>query len=144
MKLVAHTESIAPRLGDEAAVKMISKSGFDGIDYSMFFMDEDGNVLEREGFQKYVKNLRNMAAVYGVTFEQAHAPFPSMKEGNAEYNKKLDYKLKRALEVAGLLDAKIVVVHPVQFSSCQKERNIELYKNKPNYNQCFTRFCNKL
>ena len=47
MKLVAHTESVAPRLGDEAAVKMISKSGFDGIDYSMFFMEEDDNALEK-------------------------------------------------------------------------------------------------
>ena len=107
MKLVAHTESIAPRLGDEAAVRIICESGFDGIDYSMFFMDEDDNALEKN----------NIATVYGVTFEQAHAPFPSMKEGNAEYNKKLDYKLKRALEVAGMLDAKICVVHPVQYSS---------------------------
>ncbi len=137
MKLVAHTEAVSPRLGDEAAVRIICESGFDGIDYSMFFMDEDDNILERENFRKHVKNLRNMAAVYGVTFEQAHAPFPSMREGNDEYNKKLDYKLKRALEVAGMLDAKICVVHPVQFSTDQKARNIELYKNLEPYARDF-------
>lgn len=137
MKLVAHTEAVSPRLGDEAAVRIICESGFDGIDYSMFFMDEDDNILERENFRKHVKNLRNMAAVYGVTFEQAHAPFPSMREGNDEYNKKLDYKLKRAFEVAGMLDAKICVVHPVQFSTDQKARNIELYKNLEPYARDF-------
>lgn len=137
MKLVAHTQAVAPRLGDEAAVRMISKSGFDGIDYSMFFMEEDDNPLENEGFRKYARNLLNIAAVNGVSFEQAHAPFPSMREGDAEYNKKLDYKLKRSLEVAGLLDAKICVVHPIQFSSCQKERNIEFYKNLEPYARDF-------
>lgn len=137
MKLVAHTEAVAPRLGDEAAVRIICESGFDGIDYSMFFMDDDDNILEKDGFRKHIRSLRNMAAVYGVTFEQAHAPFPSMKEGNDEYNKRLDYKLKRALEVSGLLDAKICVVHPVQFSNCQKERNIELYKNLEPYARDF-------
>ncbi len=137
MKLVAHTEAVAPRLGDEVAVRMICESGFDGVDYSMFFMQDDDNVLEREGFKKYVKNLRNMAAVYGVTFEQSHAPFPSMREGNPEYNKKLDYKLKRALEVAGLLDAKICVVHPIQFSDSQKERNLEFYRNLEPYARDF-------
>ena len=137
MKLVAHTEAVSPRLGDEAAVRIICETGYDGIDYSMFFMDEDDNILEKEGFRKHVKTLRNMAAVYGVTFEQAHAPFPSMREGNSEYNKKLDYKLKRALEVAGMLDAKICVVHPVQFSTDQKARNIELYKNLEPYARDF-------
>ncbi len=137
MKLVQLTDSVAIRMGDEAAVRMICESGFDGIDYSMFFMSDDDNVLEREGFKKYVKNLRNIAAIYGVTFEQAHAPFPSMREGDSEYNKKLDYKLKRALEVAGLLDAKICVVHPTQFSSDQKERNLEFYKNLEPYARDF-------
>ena len=107
MKLIAHTEAIAPRLGDETAVRMISKSGFDGIDYSMFFMDEDDNVLEKDGFKKYIRNLSNIATVNGVSFEQAHAPFPSMRDGNELYNKKMDYKLKRAIEVDGLLDTKI-------------------------------------
>ena len=53
------------------------------------------------------------------------------------YNKKLDYKLKRALEVAGMLDAQICVVHPVQFSTDQKARNIELYKNLEPYARDF-------
>ncbi len=137
MKLVAHTESIAPRLGDIAAVEMISKSGFDAIDYSMFFMTDDDNVLEKEGFRNYVKNLRNIATVNGVTFEQAHAPFPSYKIEDDLYNKKIDYKLKRALEVTGMLDAKICVVHPIAFSNCQKERNMEFYKNLEPYARDF-------
>ena len=78
-------------------------------------------------YKKHIKNLADIAASYGKTFEQAHSPFPSCREGNAEYNEKMFDKLKRALEISGILDAKICVVHPVQFSSNQKEQNMELY-----------------
>lgn len=127
MKLVTQTEVISDRLGDEAAVRIICESGFDGLDYSMFKMSDDDDILNTDGYKKHIKNLADIAASYGKTFEQAHSPFPSCREGNVEYNEKMFEKLKRSLEIAGMLDAKICVVHPVQFSSDQKEQNMELY-----------------
>lgn len=127
MKIVNQTEMISKRLGDEAAVRIICDSGFDGIDYSMFMMENDDCILNTTGYKAHVKNLLEIAQFYGVTFEQAHAPFPSAKDGNEEYNVKIFEKLKRALEVAGILDAKICVVHPVQFKENQFEKNMELY-----------------
>ncbi|MBQ2694587.1 MAG: sugar phosphate isomerase/epimerase [Clostridia bacterium] len=128
MKLVTQTEVLSERFNSDAeAVRIICESGFDGIDFSMFKMQDDGDVLNGAGYKEHVANLKKIAAFYGVTFEQAHAPFPSAKEKNAEYTAVIFEKLKRALEIAGLLDAKICVVHPVQFSSNQFERNMELY-----------------
>ncbi len=127
MKLVTQTEVLSERLGDEAAVRIICESGFDGLDYSMFKMSEDDDVLNTGKYLTHAKKLLGIAASYGKTFEQAHSPFPSCREGNAEYNEKMFDKLKRSLEIAGILDAKICVIHPVQYSSNQKEQNMELY-----------------
>lgn len=128
MKLVNLTEALADRFGDKEAVRITCEAGFDGIDFSMFRMnDDDNDILNSSGYKKHVAELRNIAESYGVTFEQAHAPFPSAKDGDCEYNEKMLDILKRSLEIAGDLDAKICVVHPVQFRENQFEQNMELY-----------------
>ncbi len=127
MKLVNQTEIIGKRLGDETAVRIICEAGFDGIDFSMFKMQDDTDVLNSQSYKSHINELIKIADFYGVTFEQAHAPFPSAKENNGEYNKVIFDKIKRALEITGMLDAKICVVHPVQFSENQFEQNMELY-----------------
>lgn len=133
MKLVTQTEALSDRFGDEAAVRILCESGFDGIDYSMFMMKDDDCILNTSEYKNHAKKLAVIAESYGVTFEQAHAPFPSAKDGNCEYNQKMHEKLKRSLEVAGLLDAKICVVHPVQFKENQFEQNMELYSKLEPY-----------
>ncbi len=133
MKLVNQTERISERLGDAEAVRIICESGFDGLDYSMFKMDDDNDVLNTSAYKNHVNALKGIADYYGVTFEQAHAPFPSAKEFDSQYTAQIFEKLKRALEISGILDAKICVVHPVQFSSDQFERNMELYHSLEPY-----------
>ncbi len=127
MKLVNQTDVLSKRLGDEAAIRILCDSGFDGIDYSMFEMKNDDCILNSSGYKTHIKNIAGIADFYGVTFEQAHAPFPSAKDGNEEYNGWIFEKLKRALEISGMLDTKICVVHPVHFKENQFEKNMELY-----------------
>lgn len=137
MKLVTQTEVLSDRFGDEKAVRIICENGFDGIDFSMFDLDEDDCILNKPGYKNHLRNLLDIARSYGVTFEQAHAPFPSAREGNSEYNEFIFDKIKKAIEIAGILDTKIIVVHPVQFSKDQKERNLELYRSfEPFAQQC--------
>ena len=133
MKLVNQTELLSKRLGDEAAVRILCDSGFDGIDYSMFMMQDDDCVLNTADYKAHAKNLFEIASYYGVPFEQAHAPFPSAKDGDEKYNAIIFDKIKRALEVAGILDAKICVVHPVQYKENQFEKNMELYRKLEPY-----------
>ena len=113
MKLVNQTERIGVRMGDKEAVRIICEAGFDGIDFSMFKMKNDDDILNSSEYKSHIKELKKIADSYGVPFEQAHSPFPSAKDGNCEYNEKIFEKLKRSLEIAGMLDAKICVVHPV-------------------------------
>lgn len=137
MKLVTATEELTARFGDETAVRMLCESGFDGIDFSMFKMQNDEDILNSVDYKNHIKKVLNVAESYGVTFEQAHSPFPSAKESDAEYSEKIFGKLVRSLEIAGILDAKICVVHPVQFSQNQKERNLELYHRLEPYAKDF-------
>lgn len=127
MKLVTQTDVISQRLGDEAAVRIICESGFDGIDYSMFDMKNDDCILNTAEYKNHLKKIADIADFYGLTFEQAHAPFPSAKDGNEKYNEVTFERLKRALEIAGILDTKICVVHPVEFKENCFEKNMELY-----------------
>lgn len=133
MKLVTQTEVLAERLSDESAVKIICESGFDGIDYSMFRMSEDGDLLNTPSYKEHIKEIKKIAESYSVTFEQSHAPFPPVREDDDEYTRKTIEKVKRALEIAGMLDAKICVVHPCSFKENQFEKNMELYHYLESY-----------
>lgn len=133
MKLVTQTEVLSDRFGDEKAVKIICESGFDGIDYSMFCMKDDNNLLNTASYKEHIKELKRIAQGYSLTFEQSHAPFPPIIENDDEYSRKTIEKVKRAIEIAGMLDAKICVVHPCVFSENQFERNMELYHSLEPY-----------
>lgn len=134
MKLVNLTETLADRFGDKEAVRITCEAGFDGIDFSMFRMNRDDNdILNSSDYKNHVAELLNIANSYGVTFEQAHAPFPTARETDLVYSEKMKDILKRSLEIAGMLDAKICIVHPVEFSSNQFERNMELYHSLEPY-----------
>lgn len=127
MKLVTQTEEICRRLGDENGIRCLCENGYDGIDYSMFHMHDDDCVLNQQNYKEHVLNLKSIADSYGVSFEQSHAPFASARENDEEYNAKMKKLLVRSIEVAGLLDAKIIVVHPVFYSERKFEQNMELY-----------------
>ncbi len=127
MKLVTQTDVLSARMGDASAVTMICKSGFDGIDYSMFAMKEDDCILNSSAYEKHVTELKRIAEGFGKSFEQSHAPFPPCIQGNKEYNRKMMERTKRAIEIAGMLDAKICVVHPVHYTRDQLRKNIAMY-----------------
>ncbi len=127
MKLVTQTDVTAARLGEQKAVEVICQSGFDGIDYSMFDMDEDDCVLNTPAYLSHVRELKNIADSYGVTFEQSHAPFPSYRVNDNKYNDTIIDRIERAIEITALLGAKICVVHPVALRDGQREFNMNLY-----------------
>lgn len=127
MKLVTQTEVLSARLGDEKAVRIICESGFEGIDYSMFRMSDDNDLLNTSTYKEHIKEIKKIAESYGIPFEQSHAPFPPVREGDEEYSERTMEKVKRAIEIAGMLEAKICVVHPCVFSENQFEHNMEMY-----------------
>lgn len=111
MKTSNHTEALEQRFGALGAVRMNCEAGFEAIDYSMY--TREGVVFEQGG-RLVTKEMKKIAASYGVGFNQAHAPFSRFKIGeeNADENRAIYYSILRAIEVAAELEAPIIIVHP--------------------------------
>lgn len=128
MILSTQTDTTARTFGHLQAVRMIAEAGFDAIDLSMF--DEPCNAcFFEDGFEHYVQAIKCQAKECGVYFNQAHAPFPTLKDGDAVFNNKRFAQVKRAVEIAGILEIKSIVVHPVFFSKQLKENNLAMYNS---------------
>ena len=130
MILSMPTDVTAYICGDENAVELIAKAGFDAADYSMFCMQDDSHILNTDEYINHAKKLKAIADNHGIIFNQAHAPFPSYKIDDEEYNTKIFEKIRRAIEVAGILGAKNIVVHPTDYRVPSEEnlkKNYEFY-----------------
>lgn len=127
MKIASQTEYVSARLNDYEAVRMVCEAGFDALDFSMFHMKNDDCSLNSASYKDIVKELKNIADGYGKPFCQAHAPFPTMKDGDEEYNKNMLPKVKRSIEIAGMLGVENIVVHPIFFAENKFEKNMEMY-----------------
>ena len=132
MVLSTQTEVGSKRLGDEKCVRMICEAGFDALDYSMFCMQADDNILNQPVYLEHVIEVKKIVESYGKYFNQAHAPFPSFKVGEDTYNTVILEKIKRSIEIAGTLGAKNIVIHPTYYGKDSKrnlELNAEFYNN---------------
>lgn len=92
---------------DKDVIRLLKESGFTAYDFSMF-----GKETEREDYSEQAKELRSYADEIGIVCNQSHAPFPSARKGDEEYNRAMFPKLVRAVEISGILGAKVCVVHP--------------------------------
>ena len=115
-------------VGEERAVELMAKAGFDCYDFSMMRMAKYSSKEERFLFEdhplhgpnylKFARRIKNVADACGITCNQSHAPFPSHREQVASY-------LERALECSAEAGAKICVIHPRCFDTA--EENAEFY-----------------
>ena len=108
-------------------VKMLKEVGFTAYDASMFTGGVFDEILYAENWEEKAREFRAYADGLGIVCNQAHAPFATARKGDEEYNKQMLPKIKRALEVSGILGAKICVVHPC--NNYTAEENAKLYKN---------------
>ena len=116
---------------DEKAIKLLKDSGFTAYDYSMSkSLDPTLNIgfelISSDNYIEKAKKLREYADSVGLRCNQTHGPFPTAKTGDDKYNKWATEMSKRAIEVSGILGAKICVVHPWNYYT--PEQNVELYR----------------
>ena len=121
---------------NEKVLRLLKDAGFDAYDYSMFYgSNAEREVLSHDDYLLRAKAFRRAADEIGLVCNQAHAPFPTatrdgrerMGMSSAEYNRYAHEKITRAIEVAGVLGAKIIVVHPC--NDYTAEQNAELLKS---------------
>ena len=100
-------------------IKMLKDAGFDAYDYSMFYDVKSGQIFMREDYIEQAKELRRFADSIGISCNQAHAPYATYVTCEQyhgmpkdEYNAFAHKSVTRAIEIAGILGARIIVVHP--------------------------------
>ncbi len=113
MKISTEIDSIALHVGEEKAVELVAKAGFDAWDFSMFQMCEKKNGVlvptdhptTQGDYLAFARKLKQIGLDNGIVCNQAHAPFPS--------SLKSEYWLKRAIECTAEAGGSICIIHPM-------------------------------
>ena len=135
MEISTQTDVIFRRFGETEGIAKFAQAGWDALDYSMFDMNPNTSVLYRPDYREYAHQLRETAEKHGLRFNQAHSPFPCYKHGDDDYNKLIIDLIIRSMEIAGIIGAETIVVHPIHHGQTYNERkaiNMAFYdKLKP-------------
>ncbi len=132
MILSTQTDYLAKKFGMEKAIDIIANAGFDAIDLTMFDMKNDDSVFCQDNYKELAVKLKEKAKGRGLFFNQAHAPFPCSKNDEA-YNEMIFGRICRSIEIAGIVGAKCIIVHPMHHlpyianTDTLKEMNMEFY-----------------
>ena len=130
MKKLISTEifSAARVIGEEKAIELYAKAGFDAWDFSMFQMGaydwtnkklmDTGHPLQGKDYAEFAKRLRKIGEDNGIHCNQSHAPFPSSCQPIRD-------RLKRAIECTAIAGGKICIIHPCNNDTAEK--NAEMY-----------------
>lgn len=128
MKISTEINSAARIVGEEKAIELYGKAGFDCWDFSMFKMCrwnwaarapfEEDHPLKGNNYLAFARELRKIGEAYGMECNQSHAPFPTDKPEVRKF-------LKRAIECTAEVGGKICVIHPD--NNMTAEQNAEFY-----------------
>lgn len=114
MKVSTEIGSAAKIIGEEKAIELYAKAGFDGWDCSFFapflckhhyYTNSWIDGLWGTDYLKIAKRLKQVSLDNGMVCNQTHAPFPF-------YGKNIRTYIMRAIECSAEVGAEICVVHP--------------------------------
>lgn len=138
MILSTQTDYLSRKFGIENAVNIIADAGFDAIDLTLFAMREEDCPFCQAGYRTLAAKIKAAAQSRGLFFNQAHAPFPSSKIDEA-YTAMMFDRLVRSIEIAGIVGAKCIVVHPqhhlpyLENTEKLKAMNMDFYRSLAPY-----------
>ena len=128
MKISTEIASAAAIVGEEKAIELYAKAGFDAWDFSMFAMCRydwhnktllpNSHPLAGSDYLAFARKLRQIGEDNGIHCNQSHAPFPA-------YSKEIRDHFKRAIECTAEAGGNICIIHPDNYKSA--EENAEMY-----------------
>lgn len=128
MKISTEIASLARHVGEEKAVEMVARAGFDCWDFSMFAMCRyewqtgtcapNDHPLAGGKYLQFARQLKRIGLDNGITCNQSHAPFPVSCPEIRAY-------LKRAIECTAEAGGKICIIHPDNNKT--PEENAQMY-----------------
>lgn len=133
MFLSTTTGILTKEFGEKQAIKIIADAKFDAYDFSFTTIRDDSPIFS-DDYLSYANELKCLADENKIFCNQAHAPYHS-SYGIPEKDEKMFNLIVRSMEVAAVLGAKIIVVHPKQhltYAEHQQElfeMNVEFYNS---------------
>ena len=127
-KISTEIGSISKIVGEEKAVELVARAGFDAWDLSLFRMVSydwrtkscvpTDHIYASDKAFDFVKKLRKIGEEYGITCNQSHAPFPTSHPD-------ILAQCEKALALTAEAGGKICIVHPDNNKNA--EENAEIY-----------------
>ena len=125
----------------EKGYRQIAEAGFHCVDFGfdsflqgwMIQNDNINKVFLRpiEEIWEDFKPHAELAAKYGLTFEQSHAPFPLKTPGRDNLNKKMMQATENCFAIAHRMGSRYIVEHPVHLWNAARDEqyayNKEMY-----------------
>lgn len=128
MKTSTEIASASRIIGEQKAVQLIAKAGFDAWDLSMFSMcqynwqtglcEATDHPLSGNEYLKFIWELKHIGLDNGIHCNQSHAPFPTS-------SKEIQSLIFRAIECTAEAGGQICIIHPDNNKS--PEENAEFY-----------------
>jgi sugar phosphate isomerase/epimerase len=147
MLLSISTSPANEYLNYKEAIRIIYEAGFDAFDLSLCEMTRHceevnpDNIFNGDDYIEQARALRRFADELGIVCNQAHAPFHS-STGNPETDKILYDLIVRSMEIASIVGAKIIVVHPKQHLLYGDNKE-ELFKMNVEFYNSLIPYCEK-
>ena len=137
MKLSIETCVLHKRYGDEKAIQMLKKAGFDSIDYSFYWLPESDEVLGKD-YIAYAHKVRTMLDENSMTCNQAHAPFDFGYGRPFDVSDPEYLKIVKALESASIMGADSIIVHAIEVPASD-----DIFAYNLKYYQSLKPYCEK-
>ena len=125
MKTSTEIDSIAKVVGNEKAVELCAKAGFDAWDFSMFNMHKLAGLpvpfrhgLNSARYLRLARTLKRVGLDNGIVCNQSHAPFPVRLPS-------VRGVLELAVECTAEAGGEICIIHPDNNKSA--EQNAEMF-----------------
>lgn len=129
LKIGLMTETIYSHKGIKGALKLIKELGFDCAEITLQKCGKGCEMIRyfsSNNYKKKAQKLKEYADKINLPLVQAHAPFPSYRDNNPNYNRAEWKKLLKSIEICGILKIKNLVIHP--WNDYSDEVNIKFYK----------------
>lgn len=133
MILSAQCEPMAKRFGLKESIKMLKNAGFDAFDLGQYSGCAACQYFAGDDYVQIAKELKEYMDSIGIICNQSHAPFAT-STGDAEKDDQIFKGIIKSMEIASILGAKVIVVHPNQHLPYHenidelKAMNIKFYK----------------
>ncbi len=133
-KLSINGDSLYKKYGAEKSGYFIKEAGFDALDFSFKGLNKDFHPFLKDDYQEIAYKIKEEYDRVGISVNQAHAPYSYPPEKYLEeifLGEIILPRIIRAMEMASILGAETIIVHPIHYRGTTKEdafeRNMSFY-----------------